>query len=48
MDYTITHNDNGTITISAIHKEQRVHRLYSGYTEKQAEDRFVKYLKELE
>ena len=45
MGYTITHNTNGTITISTVHKGYRVHQLYIGYTEKQAERLFYKWLK---
>jgi len=40
MNITITHNDNGSITISTIYNGIRVHQLYIGYTERQAETMF--------
>ena len=47
MRYTITKNIDGSITISTIHKGIRRHRLYIGYTERQAESLFGQWLNSL-
>jgi len=44
MNYTITHNHDGSITISTVHNGIYKHRLYIGYTEKQAERLFCEWL----
>jgi len=40
MDYTITKNHDGSVTISTIYDGVRRHKQYFGYTEKQAESLF--------
>jgi len=41
MDYTITKNTDGSLTISTMIDGYRFHRLYIGYTEKEAEALFT-------
>ena len=44
MNYTVTHNIDGSITISTIHNGIRKHRLYIGYTVQEAETMFYQWL----
>ncbi len=44
MVYTITHNHNGSITISTIYDGIRRHMTYYGYTEKEAEFAFGQWM----
>ncbi len=44
MNYTVTKNIDGSITISTIHKGYRRHWLYIGYTESQAETLFCRWI----
>ena len=44
MEYTITTNKDGSLTLSTIHNGYRVHRLYVGYTGFEAETLFHQYI----
>ncbi len=44
MNYTVTRNANGSYTLAAIRDNRRVWRTYYGYTERQAEQAFVRWL----
>ena len=47
MSPVVNQNSNGTITISTILNNQRIHCLYSGYTTKQALSLFKSHCKEV-
>lgn len=42
---TITQLHDGSLELSDIHKGQRVHQRYFGYTRRQAISKFTEYLK---
>ena len=48
MDYTITRNGDWSLTISTIYKGIRRHRLYIGYTQRDAVNSFGQWIMSLE
>ena len=47
-DGNITHNQNGSITVSAMYKGYREHQTYIGYTEQEAKEQFRLYLSQID
>jgi len=47
MEYTITTNYDGSITISTMYNGFRRHKQYFGYTEQEAKQLFHQWLTEL-